>query len=105
MRKKKPKKIVLHNLFIKGKAGYTGICLELNVASEGDTLEEAKKNVKEAVALYLESVHEHGDAEEAIPRFAPVEYWLKYFSSQERELRDELKAGFESMLDFQEAVA
>ncbi|MDQ1251184.1 MAG: hypothetical protein QG646_253 [Euryarchaeota archaeon] len=30
-------------------------CPELNVTSQGETLEEAEKNVKEAIELYIES--------------------------------------------------
>jgi len=34
--------------------GYSSICPELNVASQGETVEEAVGNLKEAVELYLE---------------------------------------------------
>lgn len=34
---------------------YVGHCLELGVVSQGKTIEEAKKNLKEAVELYVES--------------------------------------------------
>ena len=30
-------------------------CPELNVTSQGETLEEAEKNIKEAIELYIES--------------------------------------------------
>ena len=33
---------------------YTALCPELGVASQGKTIEEAKKNIKEASELYLE---------------------------------------------------
>ncbi len=33
---------------------YVAHCVELDVASQGETLEEAEKNIKEAVQLYLE---------------------------------------------------
>ena len=35
--------------------GYVSLCPELDVASQGDTIEEARKNVQEAVELFLES--------------------------------------------------
>jgi predicted RNase H-like HicB family nuclease len=35
--------------------GYVSKCPELNVASAGDTVEEALTNLKEAVELYLEN--------------------------------------------------
>ena len=37
----------------------SAICLELDVASEGETAEEAKNNLFEAVSLYIESAIEN----------------------------------------------
>ncbi len=34
--------------------GYVALCPELDVASQGDTIEEARKNIREAVELVLE---------------------------------------------------
>ena len=39
----------------KETGGYFALCPELDVASQGDTIEEAKSNLKEAVELFLES--------------------------------------------------
>ena len=33
--------------------GYVSLCAELDIASQGDTVEEAKRNLIEAVALFL----------------------------------------------------
>ena len=38
--------------------GYVSLCPELDVASQGDTIEEARKNIREAVELFLESASE-----------------------------------------------
>ncbi len=38
----------------KEKKWYVAHCLELGVVSQGKTIEEAQKNLKEAVELYLE---------------------------------------------------
>jgi len=35
--------------------GYVALCPELDVASQGDTIEEAQANLKEAVELFLET--------------------------------------------------
>lgn len=35
--------------------GYTALCPELDVASQGDTIDEARRNLAEAVALFLET--------------------------------------------------
>jgi predicted RNase H-like HicB family nuclease len=37
--------------------GYVAQCLEVDVASQGDTLEEAISNLKEALELYFEGEH------------------------------------------------
>ncbi len=35
--------------------GYVALCPELDVASQGDTLDEARENLREAVELFLET--------------------------------------------------
>lgn len=35
--------------------GYVSLCPELEVASQGDTIEEARKNLTEAVELFFET--------------------------------------------------
>ena len=37
---------------------YVAKCVELGVASQGKTIEDAQKNIKEAVELYLEDLPE-----------------------------------------------
>lgn len=36
--------------------GYVSLCPELDIASQGETIEEARDNLKEAVELFLEVV-------------------------------------------------
>ena len=35
--------------------GYVSLCLELDIASQGDTIEEARENLREAVELFFET--------------------------------------------------
>jgi len=35
--------------------GYVALCPEVDVASQGDTVDEARKNLKEAIELFFES--------------------------------------------------
>ena len=35
--------------------GYVGLCPELDIASQGDTIETARKNLQEAVELFFET--------------------------------------------------
>ena len=38
----------------RGGRGYTSLCPELDIASQGDTVEQARENLKEAVELFFE---------------------------------------------------
>jgi predicted RNase H-like HicB family nuclease len=38
--------------------GYVSLCPELDIASQGDTLEEARENLREAVELFFETASE-----------------------------------------------
>lgn len=52
---------------IKTDEGFTGKCLELPAAiSEGDTLEELKKNMTEAIELILEEIYESSKNDQKI---------------------------------------
>jgi predicted RNase H-like HicB family nuclease len=77
----------LHVLIEKEGRLYSALCLELDVASQGRTLVEAKKNIIEAIELYLESVYEDGDEKDFIPRPAPIEEWLKYFQAMTQRMQ------------------
>ncbi|MBV9210127.1 MAG: type II toxin-antitoxin system HicB family antitoxin [Acidobacteria bacterium] len=39
--------------------GFVALCSELDIASQGDSIEEARANLKEAVELFLETAHEN----------------------------------------------
>lgn len=45
----------LNAVITKENKWYVAHCVELDVVSQGKTLKEAEKNLKEAVELYLES--------------------------------------------------
>lgn len=40
------------------KDGYTALCTELDVASQGDSVEEARNNLVEAIELFFETASE-----------------------------------------------
>ena len=82
--------LLLHGLIEKERDKYTALCLELNVATFGDTVEEAETNLREAVGLYLEDVTEAGDEAEFLPRPAPQEEWLKFFRAGCQKMREQL---------------
>ena len=47
--------IVIDVEVVKGKNIYVAHCLNLDVSSQGYSYEEAEKNIKEAIELYIES--------------------------------------------------
>lgn len=99
------RKLTLHNLIEKEGELYSAICLELNVASQGYTPEEAEKNLEEAIELYLEDVFEAGDEDEFIPRPAPVEEWIKYFETESLKLKSALlKPDILQNIQFEELI-
>ena len=54
------KQIIITVVVKEEDKGYSVICPELNVASQGETFEESIKNIKEAVELYIESAEQLG---------------------------------------------
>ncbi len=58
---------VFHSLVLQEESGYTSLCLDLDVASQGETIQQAKEALLEAVTLYLETALEHN-----LPWLRPV---------------------------------
>jgi len=54
-------------VIVKGENGYYSMCLDIDVGSEDDTVDEAKKNLAEAVELYIED-----SIESNLPILRPV---------------------------------
>lgn len=42
------------------RGGYSSLCPELDVASRGDTIEEAKQNLQEAVEGHIKTAKQEG---------------------------------------------
>lgn len=47
--------LVFNGLVLREESGYTSLCLDLDVASQGETVPQAKQALLEAVTLYLET--------------------------------------------------
>ncbi|NHZ72637.1 MAG: type II toxin-antitoxin system HicB family antitoxin [Aquificales bacterium] len=47
--------------------GFVALCPELDIASQGDTVEEAKSNLAEAIELFLE-VSDPSEIQNRLPR-------------------------------------
>jgi predicted RNase H-like HicB family nuclease len=63
------KKVFLVSIIQEGKF-FVARCPELGVTSQGESLEEAQKNLKEAIELYIESF-----GLEDLPKASLKPYW------------------------------
>ena len=54
--------------------GFVSLCPELDVASQGDTIEDARRNLREAVELFLEAA----SPEEVAERLHPEVYVTRF---------------------------
>ncbi|MBI2542089.1 type II toxin-antitoxin system HicB family antitoxin [Candidatus Woesearchaeota archaeon] len=69
---------LLLNVIIKQEdKGYSVICPELNVASQGETFEETIINIKEAMELYIETAEELGTLDEVLGQLGLTKEDLK----------------------------
>ena len=59
------------------EGGYSIICPELDVASQGETVNDALKNIKEAIELYLETAERIGIMNEVLERLGLTREDLK----------------------------
>ena len=84
------KSFLYHGIISKEEDRYCALCIELNVASEGATLEEAKGNLREAVEGYLEVAREEVNLEGLIPRRAPEDLIEEYRASFEKALEEQV---------------
>lgn len=57
--------------------GYVAQCPELGVTSQGETVEDALKNIKETSELYLESAEELGIMDEVLEKLGLTKKDLK----------------------------
>lgn len=50
------------------RGGYSALCPELDVASRGDNIEEAKKNLEEAVKGHIKTAQQEGLLDDILER-------------------------------------
>lgn len=59
------------------EGGYSVNCTDLDVASQGETIDEAMKNIKEAVELYIESAEKVGIIDDILDRLGLIKEDIK----------------------------
>ena len=50
--------LIFHACIVREAEGFSALCLDVDVASDGDTVSQAKENLREAVSLYVETAIE-----------------------------------------------
>ncbi|MFA6404858.1 MAG: hypothetical protein WCW03_02555 [Candidatus Paceibacterota bacterium] len=67
-------------LVYKDGATYIGVCLTFDIVEEGSNPTELMKSIKEAAELHLETVIRENLSDDLLNRYAPEDYWKKYFA-------------------------
>jgi len=67
-----------------------GVCLTFDIVVEGENPNKIMKDLKDAAFLHLKVVVKNKLSDNLLNRYAPKEYWEKYFSALESLKRAEL---------------
>ncbi|MDE1857160.1 MAG: type II toxin-antitoxin system HicB family antitoxin [Candidatus Micrarchaeota archaeon] len=59
-------------IITKGEVAYVAYCQELGIASQGKTVRAARKNIKEAINLYLEEARDSRIVKTKLPIITTV---------------------------------
>ena len=72
---------IIECLVYKKEKTFVGVCLTFDIVEEGSNPTELMKSIKEAAELHLETVIRNNLTDELLNRYAPKEYWKKYFET------------------------
>ena len=72
---------VIEFLTYKEGASFVGVCLTFDIVEEGSDPVELGQSLKEAAELHLETVIKNDLSDDLLNRYAPEEYWEKYFEA------------------------
>ena len=61
-------------------------CLDFGIMSWGDTIEECKEDIKEAIEIYLEDITEG----QSIYDPCPIEYWRMFYELRYQKEKDNI---------------
>ncbi|MEK7459911.1 MAG: hypothetical protein AAB636_02495 [Patescibacteria group bacterium] len=66
-------------LVYKEKGVFVGVCLTFDILEEGTNALSVLKSIKEAAQVHLNAVVKNNMSDDLLNRYAPIEYWKKYF--------------------------
>ncbi len=72
---------LIEALVYKEGDSYIGVCLTFDIVEEGSDPVALAESIKEAARLHLETVIKNNLSDELLNRYAPEEYWKKYFEA------------------------
>lgn len=71
--------IILRGFIREAQDGaYEGICLTLNLAVRGHSLEEVDSKLRDVIIAYLRDASREGNWKQFVPRHAPLSYYATY---------------------------
>lgn len=71
-------------LVYKESDKFIGVCLTFDIVEEGHDPITLMKSIEEASTLHLEIVIKENMSDDLLNRYAPDEYWTKYFAVLEQ---------------------
>lgn len=84
-RSKNTKEAGMMELFVYGNGEkFVGVNLTFDIVEEGSDPVFLMESIKEASALHLECVIKENMSDDLLNRYAPEEYWDKYFRALEQ---------------------
>jgi len=70
---------------------FIGVCLTFDIVEEGKNALDVLKSIKEAIQLHLNTVVKNNMSDDLLNRYAPREYWDKYFQATKKIQANSLK--------------
>lgn len=79
-RNTKKRGVVEFLTYKEGKA-FVGVCLTFDIVEEGTDPVELTRSLRDAAELHVETVIKNNLSDDLLNRYAPDEYWKKYFEA------------------------
>jgi len=71
-------------LVYKEDKTFVGVCLTFDIVEEGTDALSVLKSIKEAAQVHLNAVVKNSMSDDLLNRYAPAEYWKKYFETTKK---------------------
>ncbi|MFA5013423.1 MAG: hypothetical protein WC520_02545 [Candidatus Paceibacterota bacterium] len=93
----------------KEKDAFIGVCLTFDIVEEGKDPKKLMDSLHEAALLHIKTVIDKNLSDDLLNRYAPVEYWKKYFSLMDslrkaRLQKQRLENSMQQMCKYDESI-